>query len=42
MRGVLPGKPQAKLQAVTNGLWEGNQIIVSLDGSPRMEEIALR
>lgn len=28
MRGILPGRPQAKLQAVAHGLWEGTQIIV--------------
>jgi len=28
MREILPGRPQAKLQAVAQGLWEGIQIIV--------------
>ncbi|KAL1651809.1 regulator of (H+)-ATPase in vacuolar membrane [Didymella pomorum] len=28
MRGILPGRPQAKLQAVAHGLWDGVQIIV--------------
>jgi hypothetical protein len=28
MRGILPGRPQAKLQAVAHGFWEGIQIIV--------------
>lgn len=28
MRGILPGRPQAKLQAAAHGLWEGFQIIV--------------
>lgn len=29
MRAILPGRPQPKLQAVTTGAWEGQQIIVS-------------
>ncbi|KAF2021002.1 hypothetical protein BU24DRAFT_361581 [Aaosphaeria arxii CBS 175.79] len=33
MRGILPGRPQAKLQAVSHGLWEGNQIIVYISGN---------
>ncbi|KAF2274080.1 WD repeat protein-like protein [Westerdykella ornata] len=33
MRGILPGRPQAKLQAVTQGLWEGNQIIAYISGN---------
>ncbi|KAF2193650.1 WD repeat protein-like protein [Zopfia rhizophila CBS 207.26] len=33
MRGILPGLPQAKLQAVTHGLWEGNQIIAYISGN---------
>jgi hypothetical protein len=35
MRGILPGRPQAKLQAVCHGLWEGYQIIVRHLGSSR-------
>lgn len=30
MRGILPGRPQAKLQAVAHGLWGSFQIIVLL------------
>ncbi|KAF2706302.1 hypothetical protein K504DRAFT_459602 [Pleomassaria siparia CBS 279.74] len=33
MRGILPGRPQAKLQAVAHGLWEGNQIIIYISGN---------
>jgi len=33
MREILPGRPQAKLQAVAQGLWEGIQIIVYLSGN---------
>lgn len=33
MRGILPGRPQAKLQAVAHGLWEGIQIIVYISGN---------
>ncbi|KAG9184939.1 hypothetical protein G6011_11769 [Alternaria panax] len=33
MRGILPGRPQAKLQAVAHGLWEGLQIIVYISGN---------
>ncbi|UPX15395.1 regulator of (H+)-ATPase in vacuolar membrane [Ascochyta rabiei] len=33
MRGLLPGRPQAKLQAVAHGLWEGNQIIAYISGN---------
>ncbi|KAH8725059.1 RAVE protein 1 C terminal-domain-containing protein [Phaeosphaeriaceae sp. PMI808] len=33
MRGILPGRPQAKLQAVCHGLWENNQIIAYLSGN---------
>lgn len=28
MRTVLPGKPQAKLQAVCTALWEGQRLVV--------------
>ena len=30
MRAILPGKPQARLQAVTTGSWEGKQIIACI------------
>jgi hypothetical protein len=30
MRAVLPGKPQAKLQAVCTGQYEGKRLIVSI------------
>lgn len=33
MRGILPGRPQAKLQAVAQGLWEGIQIIAYISGN---------
>ncbi|KAI1674076.1 Rav1p-C domain containing protein [Pyrenophora tritici-repentis] len=33
MRGILPGRPQAKLQAVAHGLWEGLQIIAYVSGN---------
>ncbi|KAF2744645.1 hypothetical protein M011DRAFT_470243 [Sporormia fimetaria CBS 119925] len=33
MRGILPGRPQAKLQAVTHGLWQGTQIIAYISGN---------
>ncbi|KAJ4295133.1 regulator of (H+)-ATPase in vacuolar membrane [Kalmusia sp. IMI 367209] len=33
MRDILPGRPQAKLQAVTHGLWEGQQIIAYISGN---------
>ncbi|KAF2003615.1 hypothetical protein P154DRAFT_617532 [Amniculicola lignicola CBS 123094] len=33
MRGILPGRPQAKLQAVTHGVWEDNQIIAYISGN---------
>ncbi|KAF2110546.1 WD repeat protein-like protein [Lophiotrema nucula] len=33
MRGILPGRPQAKLQAVTHGAWEGNEIIAYVSGN---------
>ncbi|RYO19232.1 Regulator of V-ATPase in vacuolar membrane protein 1 [Alternaria arborescens] len=33
MRGILPGRPQAKLQAVAHGLWDGLQIIVYISGN---------
>ncbi|KAF2130659.1 WD repeat protein-like protein [Dothidotthia symphoricarpi CBS 119687] len=33
MRGILPGRPQAKLQAVAHGLWEGNQLIIYISGN---------
>ena len=30
MRAVLPGKPSARLQAVSTGCWEGRRLIVCL------------
>ncbi|KAF2260540.1 hypothetical protein CC78DRAFT_536306 [Lojkania enalia] len=33
MRGILPGRPQAKLQAVSHGSWEGNHIIAYISGN---------
>ncbi|KAL5412587.1 hypothetical protein PMIN06_003363 [Paraphaeosphaeria minitans] len=33
MRDILPGRPQAKLQAVTQGLWEDHQIIAYVSGN---------
>ncbi|USP81648.1 hypothetical protein yc1106_08922 [Curvularia clavata] len=33
MRGILPGRPQARLQAVAHGLWEGLQIIAYISGN---------
>ena len=30
MRAVLPGKPQAKLQAVVTALWEGQRLVVRI------------
>ncbi|KAF1923179.1 uncharacterized protein M421DRAFT_9952 [Didymella exigua CBS 183.55] len=33
MRGILPGRPQARLQAVAHGLWEGTQIITYISGN---------
>ncbi|KAI8935121.1 hypothetical protein NX059_007715 [Plenodomus lindquistii] len=33
MRGILPGRPQARLQAVAHGLWEGVQIIAYISGN---------
>ncbi|KAI9875830.1 MAG: regulator of (H+)-ATPase in vacuolar membrane [Pleopsidium flavum] len=33
MRAVLPGKPQAKLQAICTGQWEGQRLIVYISGN---------
>ncbi|KAF2458784.1 RAVE protein 1 C terminal-domain-containing protein [Lineolata rhizophorae] len=33
MRAILPGRPQAELQAVATGLWEGHQIIGYVSGN---------
>ncbi|KAF2488393.1 hypothetical protein BU16DRAFT_623447 [Lophium mytilinum] len=33
MRGILPGRPQAKLQAVTTGLWGSLQVIAYISGN---------
>lgn len=35
MRTALPGKPQAKLQAVSTALWEGQRLVVR-NYSPRL------
>ncbi|KAI0202960.1 RAVE protein 1 C terminal-domain-containing protein [Astrocystis sublimbata] len=33
MKGVLPGKPEASLQAVATGSWDGQRIIVYITGN---------
>lgn len=33
MRAVLPGKPQAKLQAVCTGFWAGRRLIIYITGN---------
>jgi hypothetical protein len=33
MKGVLPGKPEASLQAISTGYWEGKRIIVYVTGN---------
>lgn len=33
MQAILPGKPQAKLQAFDHGSWEGQRVIVYISGS---------
>ncbi|KAH9893751.1 RAVE protein 1 C terminal-domain-containing protein [Xylariomycetidae sp. FL2044] len=33
MKGVLPGKPEASLQAVSTGYWDGKRIIVYITGN---------
>ncbi|QDS72950.1 hypothetical protein FKW77_008419 [Venturia effusa] len=33
MRAILPGRPQATLQAVTTGSWEGKQVIAYVSGN---------
>jgi len=33
MRAVLPGKPQARLQAVCTGYWDGKEVIVSSEAA---------
>ncbi|KAI0423738.1 WD repeat domain-containing protein [Xylaria sp. FL1042] len=33
MKGVLPGKPEASLQAVSTGYWDGRRIIVYITGN---------
>ncbi|KAI0914538.1 WD repeat domain-containing protein [Ustulina deusta] len=33
MKGVLPGKPEASLQAVSTGFWDGKRIIVYITGN---------
>lgn len=33
MKGILPGKPESRLQGVTSGYWDGKRIIVYLSGN---------
>ncbi|GAW22071.1 hypothetical protein ANO14919_116060 [Xylariales sp. No.14919] len=33
MKGVLPGKPEASLQAISTGYWDGKRIIVYITGN---------
>ncbi|KAI0401415.1 WD repeat domain-containing protein [Xylaria palmicola] len=33
MRGVLPGQPEASLQAISTGYWDGRRIIVYITGN---------
>ncbi|KAI1428477.1 WD repeat domain-containing protein [Xylaria sp. FL1777] len=33
MKGVLPGKPEARLQAVSTGYWDGRRVIVYITGN---------
>lgn len=33
MKGVLPGKPEARLQAVSTGYWDGKRVIVYITGN---------
>ncbi|KAI1825066.1 RAVE protein 1 C terminal-domain-containing protein [Xylaria intraflava] len=33
MKGVLPGKPEASLQAISSGCWDGKQITVYVTGN---------
>ncbi|KAH8203292.1 hypothetical protein TruAng_002590 [Truncatella angustata] len=33
MKGILPGKPEARLQGVSTGYWDGQRIIVYLSGN---------
>ncbi|RYC61089.1 hypothetical protein CHU98_g5119 [Xylaria longipes] len=33
MKGVLPGKPEASLQAIATGYWDGQRIIVYITGN---------
>lgn len=33
MRGILPGRPQAKLQAVCHGQWESRQVVAYISGN---------
>ena len=33
MQAILPGKPQAKLQAVDHGSWEGQRVVIYISGS---------
>ena len=42
MRAVLPGRPTAKLQAISSALWDDKQIIVRhvLEGPFAYEHIA--
>ncbi|KAJ2987724.1 hypothetical protein NUW58_g4347 [Xylaria curta] len=33
MKGVLPGKPEASLQAISTGYWDGRRVIVYITGN---------
>jgi hypothetical protein len=33
MKAVLPGKPEASLQALSTGYWNGNRVVVYISGS---------
>ncbi|KAH8167321.1 hypothetical protein CIB48_g899 [Xylaria polymorpha] len=33
MKGVLPGKPEASLQAIATGYWDGQRIVVYISGN---------
>ncbi|GAP90103.1 putative wd repeat-containing protein [Rosellinia necatrix] len=33
MKGVLPGRPEARLQAVSTGYWDGKRVIVYITGN---------
>jgi len=33
MKGVLPGRPEASLQAISTGYWDGKRIVVYITGN---------